>query len=254
LIHFHDLRDSSSLAEVLTMTVLDGLLIATLFGVFGTFEVWSLSTILAAISRMSSPPHPTLRPTGEGNRRDIGTDPDVSPVNVVSHGCRTIITHLLLQGLVLGGLGTFLLSMQRASAQQLFPETGADNCAVGVVSAAVLGVVLRTMWWNWVVIGNLYHRMVRPPNPTLPKATSAVAVSSTAVTATPSGGAAASATAVASAGPPNTHNVGATPTISPLDVLGQGCLEIAGRLILQVFLLGVLGSWVWLVHGYLSSR
>jgi hypothetical protein len=235
------------------MTLFDGFLIATLFGLFGTFELWSLTSIHAAMGRMSSPPHPGLRQTGVGNRNEISTDPDQSPVDVVGRGCRTIVMHLLLQTLVLGGLGIYLLSLPEASAQQLFPETGTGECVVGGVSAAVLAIVLRTMVWNWGMIVNLYHRMVSPPNPALPRATP-VAAAAGAATETPSGGAAAAAAVVISPEPPNVHYVGARPAISPLDVIGQGCLEIAGRLVLQALLLGMLGLWGWLVYGYLSSR
>jgi hypothetical protein len=235
------------------MTLLSGFLIVTLFGGFGSFELWSLTSILAAFKRMSSPPHPALKGTGVGNRRDIGTDPDESPVNVVNKGCLTIVMHLFLQAAVLGGLGIYLSSLPEASSQQLFPDIGTGECVVGAVSAGVLGVVLRAMVWNSRAIGNLYHRMVSPPDPTLPKATP-VAAAAGAATKTPSGSAAAAAAVVISPKPPNVHYVGATPTISPLDVLGQGCLEIAGRLILQVLLFGVLGLWGWLVYGYMSSK
>ncbi len=232
------------------MTLLHGFLIATLFGIFAFFELLSLTSIQAAMRRMSSPPHPGLRRTGVGNRNEVSTDPDQSPVDVVGRGCRTIAINLLLQAMVLGG-SMYFLSLPEASAQQLFPETGAGECVVGGVSAAVLAIVLGTMVWNWRMIINLHHRMVSPPNPTLPRAISEVAVTITAITATPSGGVTASGTAAA-AGPLNAHSLGARPAISPLDVIGQGCLEIVARLILQALLFGVLGFWGWLVYSYMT--
>jgi hypothetical protein len=253
LIYFHGLPDSSFLAEGVAMTLLHGFLIATLFGIFASFELLSLTSIWAAIRRMSSPPHPVLKPTGVGNRRDIGTDPDESPVDVVNKGCRTIVVNLFLQAVVLGISGILLFSTPEASAQQWFPEIGTGECVVGAVSAAVLGIVVRTMWWNWGMIINLYNRMVRPPNPALPRATP-VAAAAGAATETPSGGVAAVAAVVIAPGPPNVHYVGATPTISPLDVLGQGCLEIVARLILQALLFGVLGFWILLVYNYMSYQ
>jgi hypothetical protein len=236
------------------MTFPHGFLIATLLGLFGTFEVWSLISILAAISRMTTPPDPAVTPKpvlNQGNRSDIGTDPIRSPVDIVVGGCLTIIMHLVLQALVLGG-SIYLLSSPEVSVQRLFPDPATGQCVVGAMSVGVLGSVIRALVWNWDAIEKLYSRMVNPPKPSLPKATP-VAAGAGAEVVTPSGDAAAAAAVMIAPGPPNVHYVGATPTISPLDVLGQGCLEIVARLILQALLFGVLGFWAWLVYSYLSS-
>jgi hypothetical protein len=238
------------------MTLFDGFLIATLLGIFGSFELWSLTSIFAAFKRMSSPPHPALAPQripNRGNRSDIGTDPNVSPVNVVGSSCLTIIFQLFLQASVLGGSAIYLSSLPEASAQQLFPGAATGKCVVGAATAGVLGAVLRALVWNWGAIGNSYRKMVNPPNPSLPKAAVAASASSEASAKAPSVGDVAVSTSVAvTIGPPNAHLVGATPAISPLDVLGQGCLELAARLILQALLFGVLGFWAWLVYSYMS--
>ena len=236
------------------MTLSHGFLIATLLGLFGTFELWSLTGIFAAFRRMSSPPHPAVAPqrTNRGNRSDVGTDPNVSPVNVVSSGCLTIFMHLFLQALVLGG-SMYFLSSPEVSVQRLFPDPATGQCVVGAASAGVLGIVLRALVWNWDGIVNMYHKMVNPPRPSLPKAAVAASASSKASAKAPSVGDVAVSTSVAvTIGPPNAHLVGATPMISPLDVLGQGCLEIVARLILQALLFGVLGFWAWSVYGYMS--
>jgi hypothetical protein len=245
---------SSFLVEDATMTFSHGLLFATLLGLFGTFELWSLTGIFAAIKRMSSPPHPALKPKlipDEGYHSDIGTDPIKSPANIVVGGCLTIIGHLILQVVVLGG-SIYFLSSPQVSVQRLFPDPATGQCVVGAATAGVLGIVLRTLVWNWDAIGNLWGKMMNPPKPALPKANPVIAVAG-AATATPSGGTAAVAAVAISPEPPNVHYVGATPPMSPIDVLGQGCLEIVARLILQVLLFGVLGFWAWLVYSYMSN-
>jgi hypothetical protein len=198
------------------MSFLAGFLGATVVGLAATGIARSLAGIRAAIARMTSPPNPALRKIPGADVSGIGTNPDLSPIRVLNQGCLTIIVNALLMTVILAGIGV-LISLMPSDA---LPRNVPEQFWVGILYAGLLGVVLRTLFWNWGAILNAYNLMVNPPNPSL-----------------------------RSAEPPNLHHVAAKPSQSPQQVVLDGCLQIISRVLLQLVLLAILIlSTLWVLR------
>ena len=137
----------------------------------------------------------------------IGTNPDISPIKVLNRGCLTIIVNLLLMTVIVAGIGV-LISLVPGDA---LPREVPEQFWVGILYAGLLGILLRTLSWNWGAILNVYNQMVNPPN-----------------------------TSLKSAEPPNHHYVAAKPPQSAQQVVTDGCLQIVARVLLQLVLAAIL--------------
>jgi hypothetical protein len=198
------------------MSFLAGFLGATLVGLAATGIARLLAGIQAAIAQMNSPPKPALHRIPGADMSGLGTNPDVSPIQVLNQGCLTIFVNLLLMTIIVAGVGMTISYIPRDALPREMPE----QSWVGILYAGLLGILLRTLFWNWGVIVNLYNLMVNPPNPSLK-----------------------------SAEPPNHHYVAAKPPQSPQQVVAGGCLQIIARVILQLVLLAILiFSTQWVLH------
>jgi hypothetical protein len=181
---------------------------ATAIGVIARRLGRSLAIIQAARATMTSPPDPILKPIQRTRVHGIYTDPDVSPIAVLNRGCARIAGQLLFQVVVWVGVVLVLWILPK----DLFSEPIPEETWVGFLFAVLLGLLVNAIISNWKVIVQLFRRMIKPPNPTLPFER-----------------------------PPNKHTVAAAPPFSPQDVVVHGCLEIVLRMIVQVFLLAGLG-------------
>jgi hypothetical protein len=203
------------------MTFFTGFLGATLVGVIADLFAESWKAIEAAQKRMYSPPNPALRSTAQTNIEGIGVNPEESPIQVLSNGCSTIILQLLLQLVILTIIAIFVWLMPGGDiVQQEVPE----EFFVGIVFAAILGLLGSSIIRNWWIIANLYRKMVNPPNPSLSWEAD-----------------------------PNDHHVAAKPGQSACDVVAGGCIEIIGRVILQILLIGLLGLTLLGMYRYLAG-
>ena len=189
------------------MNFLAGFIVVNLFGILARILEHSFATIEAQLTRMGSPPHPILRPTGVPRVSGIGTRPDVSPIRVMIGGCSTIIVHLLLQAFLLGGFIVVLLILP----ENALPDEIPEDTWVGALFAVLIGVLVNAIYVNWLLIVQLFRRMVRPPDATC-----------------------------RSERRPNIHHLAATPPLSPPQVVFGGCFEIMARLIGEVFLVAAL--------------
>jgi hypothetical protein len=203
------------------MTFFTGFLGATLVGVIAGLFAESWRAIEAAQKRMYSPPNPALRSTAQTNIKGIGVNPEESPIQVLSNGCSTIILRLLLQLVILTIIAIFVWLMPGGDiVQQEVPE----EFFVGIVFAAILGLLGSSIIRNWWIITNLYEKMVNPPNPSLSWETD-----------------------------PNDHHVAAKPGQSAYEVVAGGCIEVIGRVILQILLIGLLGLTILGMYHYLAG-
>jgi hypothetical protein len=203
------------------MTFFTGFLGATLVGVIAGLFAESWRAIEAAQKRMYSPPNPALRSTAQTNIKGIGVNPEESPIQVLSNGCSTIILRLLLQLVILTIIAIFVWLMPGGDiVQQEVPE----EFFVGIVFAAILGLLGSSIIRNWWIITNLYEKMVNPPNPSLSWETD-----------------------------PNDHHVAAKPGQSACDVVAGGCIEIIGRVLWQILLIGLLGLTLLGMYRYLAG-
>ncbi len=175
------------------MSFLAGFLGATLVGLVATGIAGLLAGIQAAVVRMTSPPNPALGDIPGADVSGIGTDPDVSPIQVLNRGCWTIIVNLLLMIIIVAGIGAVISFIPKDALPRQIPEA----FWVGILYAGLLGFLLRTLLWNWGEIVNLFNLMVTPPKPKLK-----------------------------SAEPPNGHTIAAAPPKSPQQVVVGGCFEI----------------------------
>ncbi len=203
------------------MTFFTGFLSATLVGVIANLFAESWKAIGAAQKRMYSPPNPALRSTAQTDIRGIGVNPEEPPIQVLSHGCSTIILHLFLQLVILTIAAIIVWLMPGGDmVQQEVP----GEFLGGIVCAAILGLLVLMIIRNWWAIANLYQKMVNPPNPSLSWETD-----------------------------PNDHHVAAKPGQSACDVVAGGCIKIIGRVILQILLIGLLGLTLLGMYRYLTG-
>lgn len=202
------------------MSFLVGFLGATLVGFVATWINGLLAGIQAAIARMTSPPNPALGDIPRADVSGIGTNPDVSPIRVLSAGCSTIIVNLLLVILILAAMGAVIALVPI----DVRPEQIPEEFWLGILYAGLLGFLMSTIFYNWGVIANLFNLMVNPPNP-----------------------------ALRSAEPPNLNYVAAAPPQSPHQVVVGGCLEMILRIILQIVLVGILVFSTWEVLRFLFA-
>ena len=187
------------------MSFLTGLLGATLVGLVAGWIAGLLANVQAAAKRMNSPPKPALGDIPGADVSGIGTDPDVSPIQVLNQGCWTIVANLLVMVLIFTVVGTVIALLPKGARPQQIPE----EFWVGILYAALLGIFIRTLFWNWGAIQNAHKLMVNPPKPKLK-----------------------------SAEPPNSHTIAAAPPKSPQEVVVGGCFEIMLRMILMGVLVG----------------
>jgi hypothetical protein len=194
-----------------------GFVAAGIIGILSTIILKSWNTIDKTSKQMfSNPPKPALKPSTDSNIKGIGTDPDQSPLKVLSNGCFTIIGHLLFQIAVVMFM-TFLF-IQFMSLPTT-PET-----LTGILFAAIIGFILQQFRKNWKKISDLYKQITNPPNPILNMA-----------------------------GAPNNHYLAAKPSVPAFSVVTNGLLEIGLRLVWGVVLICFLCLSLWLAYLYVTK-
>lgn len=161
-------------------------------------------------------PNPALKPIMESDYKSIGTVPEQSPLQVLIQGCLKLIGQLLVQAILLVSLGLVVLFTTQ--------QTITADFFLGNIFAAIFTFLLGAILTNWKKISNLYKIIFNPPSPSLNKATS-----------------------------PNNHYVAAKPAISVYDAVVGGSIEIIGRLIWELVLIGALFLLLRAVYVYLSD-
>lgn len=201
---------------------LAGFLIVGLIGWFSAQIVQNWVTLQGAIRNIFAIPNPALRPIPDSQNRSIGTEPEQSPVEVMSQGCAVVIERFLTLTILLGLISFLLWFIINRDTLRI--ATIAEFLIGGLVFAPLLRILLALIHGNWAEIQNLYNRMINSPTPLLNRAA-----------------------------PPNNHFIGARPAVSAFEAIVWGWVAILGRLILQVLLLIALFLLFQFFYLYLTN-
>jgi hypothetical protein len=195
-----------------------GFFVAGFIGWLSTLLLKSWNTIQRTQRQMfENPPQPALKPLpGIQGISGVGAVPNQSPLQVLISGCTTILMHLFLL------LSSFLLM------GTLFWFTPREDVSSsffgGIFFAAIVGVLLQNIRFNFKRIVVVYNMMIRPPVPTLNFVN-----------------------------PPNRHNLAAFPSFPPFTVILNGLVEIGLRFIWIIALFYFLYLAISVVYSYLSE-
>jgi hypothetical protein len=192
-------------------------LTAGFIGLLATLLLGSWARVDKIYKRMFViPPKPDLKSLKDTRSKGIGTNPDQSPITVLTQGCLTIVSQVLLQiGLItaIAGIIVYIL-------QQELPEGSLG----GVIFAAAFGFLWQNIRKNWKVIVTQWKLITNPPNPTLRQVD-----------------------------PPNSHQLTANPASPAFSVVVDGLIEIGLRLILEFVLFYLLYQSISIAFNYLSN-
>lgn len=181
-----------------------GLIMAGVIGWISGRIVGSWNTIGRTSHRMFDfVPQPALRPMPASVNRGIGTEPTISPLQVLWDGCLTIIGQIIIQAMLVIVLGILIWFNFRLDMTQDF--------LVGIFFALVIGFLLQQLRNNWLHIAGLWSMIVNPPNPVLNPAN-----------------------------PPNNRYLAASPPFPAFTVVLNNLIEISWRLIWQLILVSLL--------------
>ena len=212
-----------------TQTFFLGFIVAGVLGLLASWVQRSWVTMDRTSKRMfNNPPRPALRPIPGSRNRSVGTEPEQSPIQVLSQGCTTIIGQWLLQGMLFVALGAVIwFSLQ----QELV-----TNCLAGIIFAAVIGFLLQQLRYQWKTVTQLYTIITRPPVQSL---------------------------TLERDRPPNNFYTSASlplppsaprPPAPPFAVVVNGSLELAGRSLWLLILLYLLYRALLAMYFYLSDN
>lgn len=195
-----------------------GFVMAGLIGWLSSTLSKSFSNAEKAHKRIFSDiPNPALKAIRDSSHKSVGTDIEQSPLQILTQGCLTIIGQLLLQVILLSALTAtswFGLSLD------ITPEF-----FLGVIFAAVFGLLLGEIITNWKKITDLYKKIFTPPSPSLDKKEA-----------------------------PNKHYVAAKPTSPAFAIIIDSSLEISWRLVWQLMLFYLLYLSSSGIYTYLADK
>lgn len=187
---------------VLQAQFLTGFVLAGMVGFLSTQFLKSWTNIDKTHKQMFVyPPVPVPKKLAGGGDWGLGTRPDKSPLSVLFSGCLGIFINLLFSAVwLVVMLGVFFWL---SSLSEIPPRSW-----VGVMYAGIVGVIGNGMRKNWKKMGNLYKRIINPPNPALTYPE-----------------------------PPNSFLIGANPALPAFSVVVNSGIELVGRALLMVGLL-----------------
>lgn len=166
--------------------------------------VSSWNAVGANVFRMFSLiPQPALRPIPGAAPRGIGTDPSVSPIQILRDGCLSIIGYVITQIVLIISLGIVIWFNSRLEITQEF--------LVGILFAMIIGFLLNQIRINWAYIVTLWNLIINPPIPGLSLATQ-----------------------------PNNRTLTARPQFPAFTVVFDSIMEISWRLVWHLILLFLL--------------
>lgn len=197
--------------------------IAGVVGYCATLILGSWVTIDQTSKKMfSDPPKPALKPLRNLDSKGVGTDPESSPLQVLTGGCISIIGQLLFQLIIL----VFMYVLISYAFSQVAVAEGVFG---GVLFAAIIGVLLQQFRYNWKKIADLFKKVTNPPEPNFKPIT-----------------------------PPNEYHSAAAPDAPACSVVLNGTAELVFRFIYLVVItfllyLSLRAAFFYLEYGTIFS-